>query len=119
MTVAVWIVSGLLALVNLAAGGAKILTPKEKLGQQMAWAESFGPAQIKLIGLAEVLGAVGVIVPPLTGILPILAPIAAAGIVILQTGAIVTHIRRGESFIVNLGIIALALFVVVARILGF
>ncbi len=73
----------------------------------------------KLIGLAEVLGAVGVIVPPLTGILPILAPIAAAGIVILQTGAILTHVRRRESFIVNLGIIVLALFVVVARILGF
>lgn len=49
MTVAVWIVSGLLALVNLAAGGAKILTPKEKLGQQMAWAQSFSPASSSVL----------------------------------------------------------------------
>ena len=49
MTVAVWIVSGLLALVNLAAGGAKILTPKEKLGQQIAWGESFSPASSSVL----------------------------------------------------------------------
>lgn len=118
MTIAVWIVSGLLALANLGAGGMKLLTPKEKLGPQMAWAESFSPVQIKLIGLAEVLGAIGLIAPPLTGILPILAPIAAAGIAVLQVGAIVTHVRRKEPIIPNLVILALAIAVVVLRLLG-
>lgn len=119
MTIAVWIVSGLLALAMLAAGGMKIITPKAKLGAQMAWAEDFSPAQIKLIGVAEVLGAIGLIVPPLTGILPVLAPLAAVGLAVLQVGAIVTHVRRKETIVPNLVILALAVFVAVTRFLGF
>lgn len=119
MIIAVWIVSGLLALANLGAGGMKLATPKEKLGPQMAWAENFSPLQIKLIALAEVLGAIGVIVPALTGIVPILTPIAAIGLAIIQVGAIVTHARRKEPVVVNLVILALAVFVAVTRLLGF
>jgi len=119
MTIAVWIVSGLLALAYLGAGGMKLATPKQKLGPQMAWAESFSPLQIKLIGLAEVLGAFGLIVPVLTGIAPILTPIAAIGLALIQIGAIVTHLRRKEPVIVNLVLLALAVFIAVTRLLGF
>lgn len=116
MLVAVWIASGLLALLNLLAGGLKLITPKDKLGKSMAWTEDFSATQIKLIGAAEVLAAIGVIVPALTGILPILTPLAAAGLVVLQAGAIVTHLRRGERMIVvNVVILLLALFVALAR----
>ena len=63
------------------------------------------------------LAAIGLILPPLTGILPILAPLAAAGIVVLQLGAIVVHVRRGEQkgIVVNIVILLLALFVALAR----
>lgn len=117
MIIAVWIASGLLALVNLFAGGMKIATHKSKLGERMGWVEDFGGPTIKVIGALEVLAAIGLIVPPLTGILPILAPLAASGLVILQIGAIITHIRRGEqkAIGVNIVILLLALFVALAR----
>ena len=116
MLIAVWIASGLLALANLGAGFMKIATPKDKLDERMAWAKGFNAPTVTLIGIAEVLGAIGVIVPPLTGILPILAPIAALGLAILQVGAIVTHLRLGEKAIVpNIVILLLALFVALAR----
>jgi uncharacterized membrane protein YhhN len=66
---------------------------------------------MKLIGAAEILGAIGLIVPALTGILPLLTPIAAFALVIVQVGAAATHIRRKESFVTNLALVALSLFV--------
>ncbi len=58
-----WIVQGLLAVGFLAAGMFKIVTPREKLMVKLRWAEGYSPAQIKQLGLAEVLGAVGLVVP--------------------------------------------------------
>ena len=118
MLIAVWIASGLLALVNLAAGSLKLFRSKEKLAGQMAWVNDFSPIQVRLIGAAELLGGIGVIVPALTGILPILTPIAATGIAILQVGAIVTHLRRRETIIPNIVILALAILVAVTRFAG-
>lgn len=116
MIIAVWVASGLLALANLGAGFMKLTTPKDTLGERMAWAKDFSAPSIKLIAIAEVLGAIALIVPPLTGIVPILAPIAAVGLAILQIGAIVTHVRLGEKAIIpNIVILLLALFVALAR----
>jgi uncharacterized membrane protein YphA (DoxX/SURF4 family) len=117
MLVAVWIVSGILAALNLFAGASKVLTPKEKLQPRMGYVEDFSAWQVKAIGTAEVLAAIGLIVPPLTGILPILAPLAAVGLVVLQLGAIIVHVRRGEQkgIGVNIAILLLALFVAPAR----
>lgn len=121
MTVAVWIVSGLAALLFVAAGAAKILRPKAAIQEQMAWAADFSGGQIKAIGALEILGAVGLTVPVATGILPILTPIAALGLIVIQIGAIVVHARRRETgmIVVNLVLIALAAFVGVGRFLGF
>jgi hypothetical protein len=119
MTIAVWIVSGLLAAANLAAGGLKLIRPKDKLVQMQAWVGDFSALQVKGIGVLEVLAAIGLILPPLTGILPILAAFAAAGVVILQVGALATHVRRKETIVPNLVLIALAVFVAVTRFLGY
>jgi hypothetical protein len=75
---------------------------------------------VKLIGVAEVLAAIGLILPALTGILPILTPLAAVGIAILQLGAIGTHIRRKEYQVLpaNFVLLAMALFVAIARFAG-
>jgi uncharacterized membrane protein YphA (DoxX/SURF4 family) len=117
MLIAVWIVSGILAALNLFAGATKIATAREKLQKNMAYVEDFSSWQVKTIGALEVLAAIGLIVPPLTGVLPILAPLAAAGLVVLQLGAIIVHVRRGEQkgIVVNIAILLLALFVALAR----
>jgi len=99
MNIALWVVQGLLAFTFFAAGMLKLLMPKEKLtaNPKLGWANDFSAAQVKLIGLAELLGAVGLIAPRLTGILPMLTPVAAAGLVVIMIGAIATHVRRKES----------------------
>jgi uncharacterized membrane protein YphA (DoxX/SURF4 family) len=121
MTIAVWIVSGVLALLYIAAGSMKTFRPKEKLAGMQPWSEDFTPAQIKGIGILEILGGVGLILPVLTGVLPILTPIAAVGLVLVQAGAIVTHVRRRETQIIpaNIVLLLLAAFVAVGRFAGF
>lgn len=116
MLIAFWIVAGLTALVFFAAGAMKIARPKEKLIESgMAWAEDFSQPVVRLIGAAEVLGALGIVLPMLTGIAPILSPIAAVCLAVLMTGATVVHIRRHEPPV------SLALFVLAAAsaVLGF
>jgi hypothetical protein len=111
MVIALWIAASLLALSNAGAGIFKLVTPREKLLGMQPWTNDFTPTQIKLIGAAELLGALGVILPLVTNILPIMTSIAAFAIAALQVGAVVTHVRRKETVIPNVVIIAIALFV--------
>ncbi|MBN9215668.1 MAG: DoxX family protein [Microbacterium sp. SCN 70-200] len=117
MTIALWIVNILLALAFLAAGAMKAARPKEALAANgMAWTEDFSSPSIKLIGIAEVIGAVGLIVPLLTGIAPILTPIAAVCLAIIMIGATATHARRKESVAPGL---VLAVLSIASAVLGF
>ncbi|PRI12054.1 DoxX family protein [Leucobacter massiliensis] len=117
MLIAFWIVGGLLALAFLAAGLMKIARPKEALAASgMAWAADFSSTSVKWIGIAEVLGALGIVLPPLTGIAPVLSPIAAIALAVLMVGAIVVHARRKEPFAPAL---VLAIVSIVVAILGF
>ena len=117
MNIALWIAAGLLAVAFLAAGLAKLVQPREKLASNMGWVEDFSDGPVKLIGLLEVLGAVGLILPAITKIVPILVPLAATGLALLMVGAIVVHARRGEkqAIPVNVALLALALFVAWGR----
>lgn len=121
MTIATWIVTALLALANLFAGGSKAFLPTAQLHTRFPWSESVGTVQTRLIGVAELLGAVGVVLPVLLGIAPILTPIAAVGLALIQLIAIVFHLRRGEGKQVpfNIVLLLLAVFVAVARFAGF
>lgn len=119
MLIAYWIVAGIAALIVLFAGTFKLIRSQEQLiamGQK--YNEDLKSWQTKLIGTAEVLGGVGLILPMLTGILPVLSPIAGIGIAIIQGGAFATHLRRGErqALAPNVVIFALA---VTAAVLGF
>lgn len=96
MNVFLWIVQGLAAVIFLGVGGMKLTRTKEQLQPRLAYMEDFSQNQIRLIGLAEVLGALGLILPALTGILPWLTPVAATGLVGLMVGAVYTHYRRKE-----------------------
>jgi len=97
MLIAFWIVNALTALIFLAAGSMKVIRPKTALAEMgMAWTVDFNGGVIKLIGAAQVLGAIGMILPVLLDIAPILSPIAATGIAIIMVGAVVVHVRRKE-----------------------
>lgn len=96
MSIALWIASALLALAMVAAGGIKLATPRVKLMEKMQWARTWSDGAVKLLGLAEVLGGVGLIVPQITGIAPILTPIAAACLAVLMIGAVKTHLDHAE-----------------------
>ncbi|MEU3644998.1 DoxX family protein [Lentzea sp. NPDC034063] len=119
MNLAVWIVSGLLAALYLMAGFTKLLKTKQDLlaEPRMSWVGDFTDGQVKGIGAVEVAGAIGLVLPWLTGIAPILTPIAAIGLALVQVGAAITHIRRGEGATVpvNLVLCALAVFVAGVR----
>jgi DoxX-like family len=92
MNYALWIVQGLLALLFLFAGGMKLVLPLEALTEQTPLPGLF----VRFIGVAEVLGAIGLIVPGLLRIRPGLTPLAAVGLVIIMIGATVLTLAGGE-----------------------
>jgi uncharacterized membrane protein len=121
MLIAVWIVSGLLALAYLFSGANKAFRPHDKVKLTMEFAEDFKPWQVKVIGILEVLGAIGLILPELFHIAVILTPIAASGLALIQVFAIIVHIRRHDDvkrLPVNVVLLLLALFVAIARFAG-
>jgi hypothetical protein len=115
MLIAYWITASLLALVYLAAGSPKIFRSKEALlASGQGWVKNVNPALPKLVGTLEVLGALGVILPPLTGIAIFLAPTAAVGLVLVQAVAIGIHVKAGETKALPVNFILLGLAAVVA-----
>jgi uncharacterized membrane protein YphA (DoxX/SURF4 family) len=98
VNIILWIAASVVAVAFIASGATKLVQPREKvIAGGFQWAEDFSRAQVKLIGAAEVLGAVGLIMPPALGILSVLSPAAAAGLALLMTGAVIVHLRRGET----------------------
>ena len=85
MTYALWIVQGLLALLFLFTGGVKLVLPIEVLTEQTPLPGLF----VRFLGVAEVLGAIGLVLPGLLGIRPSLTPLAAVGLLIIMIGATV------------------------------
>jgi hypothetical protein len=90
MEIALWIVCSLLALMFVFAGGAKAVMPIDGV-RKMPWTQGFSEGAIRLIGAAEVLGGLGLILPIATGVLPVLTPIAASCLAVLMAGATYTH----------------------------
>ncbi|WRZ88543.1 DoxX family protein [Streptomyces sp. NBC_01007] len=107
MDVAYWIVATLLAAFYLYAGGIKIVQSQERLQPMMGWVDRVPMPVVRLIGTLEVLGAAGLILPPLTGIAPWLAVAAATGLLLIQVGGIAVHVSRGEARMIGLNIVLL------------
>lgn len=98
MNVVLWIVAGVLALAVLGAGGMKLARSREQLREAgMGWVDDFSPGAVKAIGTAEVAGALGLVLPPLVDVATWLAPLAAVGLLLTMLGAVVVHLRRGET----------------------
>lgn len=117
MNVAIWIVTVALAAVFALAGFSKLTQPKEGLVERMAWAEAFPEWGLKGIGAAELLGAIGLILPAVFDIATWLVPAAAFGLALVMVGAAITHLRRKEYSMIaaNAVLFAAAVFVAVER----
>jgi uncharacterized membrane protein len=116
MNITLWILQGLLAVAFFMAGTMKLVQPKTKLAERMGWVNDFTGTQLKLIGFVEVLGALGLILPMVTGILPWLTPLAAAGLAINQYVASTVHARRGNEQQMQHMNYVLALFAIVIAV---
>ncbi len=106
MKIAVWIVSGLLTLYFLFVGASKAFASWEFLE---AGSMGIPVILLKIAGFAEIIGAIGLIVPAATRILPILTPIAAAGLVLTMIGA--------TSINIGLGMVPVAITTAIAGLL--
>jgi uncharacterized membrane protein YphA (DoxX/SURF4 family) len=115
METALWILQVLLAVIFLATGMTKLTQPRAQLAAgPMAWAADVSDVEFRAVGLLEVLGALGLVLPGALGIAPLLTPLAAVGLALTMVGAIVTHVRTGETDRLAVPIVLLALTVFVA-----
>jgi hypothetical protein len=117
---ALWIAAGLLAVVALAGGTTKTFLPLEKLAHAPGggWTKDAPPGFIRTLGVLELLAAVGLVLPAVLGVAPVMVVVTAVCWVLLMVGAMVAHVRSGEpAFIVlNLAYLALAAFVAWGRL---
>ncbi len=121
MNIALWILQAILALFFL-PHSRLLLDPEknvpESMREEMQFFFDLSPGFRRFLGVAEILGPLGLILPGLTGILPWLTPLAAAGLALLMAGSIVFHIRRGEAsprLAMNVVVVLLASFVAYGR----
>lgn len=103
MNIAYWIVAGLLALFYFYAGTLKVIRSRDQLRPMMAWVDRIPLPALRALGAVEILGAAGLVLPPLTGTAPWPASAAAIGFVLLQTGAIAVHLT-GEDRRITLNV---------------
>jgi DoxX-like family len=96
----------------------KLSQPRAQLAAgPMGWAADVTDLEFRTVGLLEVLGALGLVLPGALGVAPLLTPLAAVGLAMTMIGAIVTHVRMGETdrLAVPLVLLALTLLVAIAR----
>jgi uncharacterized membrane protein len=117
MEIALSIAQGVLGAMMIMAGIMKSLQSKEKLAPKLPWVKDFSATTVKFVGVSELLGGIGLIVPWYTGILPVLTPIAAVGIGIIMVLAAVYHFQHEEyrGIGINMFLVAIAAFIAYGR----
>lgn len=119
MNIALWIVQIVVGLMFLLVGIMKSSQSIEALGKRMSYARILPAPFVRFIGIAELLGGIGVILPPLVHILPWLAIVAAIGLGIIMVGGVIYHLQHKETrqAITPLVLLILTLFIAIGRIL--
>jgi uncharacterized membrane protein YphA (DoxX/SURF4 family) len=113
-----WILQVLLAALFLVTGTTKLTQPRRKLAAgPMKWAAHVTDAQFRAIGLIEVLGALGLVLPAALGVASFLTPLAAVGLALAMVAAGMTHVRLGEldRIAVPVVVLAVAVFIAIER----
>ena len=123
MNTAITVIQVVLGVVITVGGLLKLILPYDKYSSisVVAWSKDFKPEHIHLLGVLEVFGGVGLVVPLLLNSLTMLAPLAGVGIALYMAGAMATHLRRSEYGIMigNLMFVGAALFVAYSKLVGF
>jgi putative oxidoreductase len=114
MNVALWVVQAVLAAAYLMAGVMKATRPADHLGKMMPWVPHVPARLVRFIGIAEILGAIGLILPLAMGVLPWLTIAAAVCLVVVQLLAAGFHASRNEIGSVPVNVVLLVLAAVVA-----
>jgi len=96
LNIALWVVQVLLAVAFFFAGFGKATRPLAELNQNMAWTTAVPLPLTRFIGVCEMLGAIGLLVPALARIMPRLTSLAALGLALIMALAAVFHLFRGE-----------------------
>jgi hypothetical protein len=91
-----WLLQIVLALAFGALGLLMLTRSRDRLLRVAGWVEDFPEPVVRLIGVVELLGAAGLLLPGVLGVAGVLVPVAALGLAVLLVGAIVTHLLRGE-----------------------
>lgn len=112
-SIGLWVAQVVLALMFGMAGVMKLMTPMDALATQMAWVGESPELLVRFIAVAEIAGALGMILPAATRIMPFLTPLAGVGFAVIQVLAMGVHLMRGELGVlpINFVLLALALFV--------
>ncbi|MCA5006129.1 DoxX family protein [Sphingobacterium bovistauri] len=115
MNTTLWIVQGLLALIFAMAGIMKSTQPIDKLLKSgVTWTDRFPLTTVRIIGLSELIGALGLILPWLLNIFPVLTPIAATSLALVMTLAMMHHLKYKEYKAIAFNFILLVLICFVA-----
>ena len=99
MNTALWIVAGIVAAFFLLAGGGKLVVSEKRMADaagSMGWVNNVSPRFVRAIGALEILGAIGLILPAMVDLAPILVPVAAIGLATIMAGAVILRVRRHE-----------------------
>ncbi len=114
-----WFVQSLLAVAFGMAGAMKVSMPVEQLAANgMTFVNDYSSMFVRFIGVSELLGAVGLILPSILRIKPILTPIAASGIAVIMVLAASYHIMHNEPFMPTIVFLVMAVFVAWGRFKG-
>ncbi|MFK8101858.1 MAG: DoxX family protein [Saprospiraceae bacterium] len=117
MNIALWAVQVLLGAMFIMAGAMKTFQPVEALTEALPWVESTPLGLVRFIGVSELLGGIGLLLPSLLKIKPNLTVLAAIGLAVVMLLAALFHGSRGEfpGIGVNLVIMGMAAFVAWGR----
>jgi uncharacterized membrane protein YphA (DoxX/SURF4 family) len=118
LNVWLWIAQSLLAVFFLLVGAMHAFMPIEQVAKFAAWVASAPVALVRFIGVAEIAGAISVVLPAATRVKPWLTPLAAVGLATIMVLAMPVHIARGELSMIgrNLAALSIASFVIWGRV---
>lgn len=114
MNVLLWICQVLLAAALAGFGATRLLRSKAQVVAAFPYLEQFPGGAIKALGLLEMLAGIGLVLPGVTGIAPVLVPWAAVGALALAAGGTIVHLRRSEQQPAAINVIFIALLIFIA-----
>jgi uncharacterized membrane protein YphA (DoxX/SURF4 family) len=112
MNLLTWILQIFLAVAFIGAGAMKILRNRQQLMERMEWVRTVSDSTVKIVGLVEVLGGLGLVLPALTGVAVWLTVAAAIGLSIVMVLAVITHVRLHEGSQALPAIVLLVLLII-------